>query len=150
MDLSADAERLFSVQRYSPRPQITVVEFVDLRQYSDEGGSMTELGRPAANCLMRAQNFTVAQINYVRVLDSLEPQIHPHGRPSCLRPKAELVVGDVRDPQQCTKAVDGIGAVVHAAAAVGVVRSLCKLKHYIDLTVRKRRSLSTGQRMATR
>jgi dTDP-4-dehydrorhamnose 3,5-epimerase-like enzyme len=40
------------------------VEFIDLRRFNDEGGSMTELGRLAANGLIIAQNFTVAQMNY--------------------------------------------------------------------------------------
>jgi dTDP-4-dehydrorhamnose 3,5-epimerase len=64
MDLSGDSERLYSVQRYSPPPQVTGMEFIDLRRFNDEGGSMTELGRLAANGLIIAQNFTVAQINY--------------------------------------------------------------------------------------
>src|SRR5262249_34503407 len=33
----------------------------------------------------------------VRVLDNLDPQVHPHGPPDYLAPEADLVRGDVRD-----------------------------------------------------
>ncbi len=33
----------------------------------------------------------------VRALDNLDPQIHPHGKPSYLHPSIELIIGDVRD-----------------------------------------------------
>jgi dTDP-L-rhamnose 4-epimerase len=72
----------------------------------------------------------------VRLLDNLDPQVHPHGRPSYLAPKAEFLLGDVRNRQDCTKALEGIDAVVHAAAAVGVAQSLYKVEHYVDVNVR--------------
>jgi dTDP-L-rhamnose 4-epimerase len=71
----------------------------------------------------------------VRLLDNLDLQVH-HGRPSYLSPKAEFLVGDVRNRQDCTKALEGIDAVVHAAAAVGVAQSLYKVEHYVDVNVR--------------
>ena len=67
----------------------------------------------------------------VRLLDNLDPQVH-HGPPYYLAPKAELLVGDVRNRQDCTKALEGIDAVVHAAAAVGVAQSLYKVEHYVE------------------
>jgi len=72
----------------------------------------------------------------VRVLDSLDPQVHPDGRPAYLAPGAELIVGDVRDRAGVERALDGIDAVVHAAAAVGVAQSLYKVEHYVDVNVR--------------
>jgi dTDP-L-rhamnose 4-epimerase len=33
----------------------------------------------------------------VRILDSLEPRIHPHGLPRCLPAAAEFIHGDVTD-----------------------------------------------------
>ncbi|MGB7952017.1 MAG: NAD-dependent epimerase/dehydratase family protein [Candidatus Binatia bacterium] len=72
----------------------------------------------------------------VRLLDNLDPQVHPHGRPSYLAPKTELLVGDVRNRQDCTKALEDIDIVVHAAAAVGVAQSLYKVEHYVDVNVR--------------
>jgi dTDP-L-rhamnose 4-epimerase len=72
----------------------------------------------------------------VRLLDNLDPQVHPLGRPSYLPPEADLLVGDVRNRQDCTKALEGIDVVVHAAAAVGVAQSLYKVEHYVDVNVR--------------
>ena len=72
----------------------------------------------------------------VRVLDSLDPQVHPHGAPSYLAPGAELLVGDVRDRRRCLQALEEVDAVVHAAAAVGVGQSLYRVEHYVDVNVR--------------
>lgn len=71
----------------------------------------------------------------VRVLDSLDPQVHPEGPPAYLDPKAELLVGDVRDAKALAKAFEGVEVVVHAAAAVGVAQSLYRVGHYVDVNV---------------
>jgi dTDP-L-rhamnose 4-epimerase len=42
----------------------------------------------------------------------------------------------VRDRSQLRRALDGVDAVVHAAAAVGVGQSLYKAEHYVDVNVR--------------
>ena len=52
----------------------------------------------------------------VRVLDALDPQVHPDGPPPYLARDAQLVVADVRDRAAVERALDGIDAVVHAAA----------------------------------
>jgi dTDP-L-rhamnose 4-epimerase len=72
----------------------------------------------------------------VRVLDCLDPQVHPAGPPAYLPPAAELRIGDVRDRPTCAAALEGIDAVVHAAAAVGVAQSLYRVEHYVDVNVR--------------
>lgn len=72
----------------------------------------------------------------VRVLDSLDPQVHPRGLPSYLSSEAELLVGDVRDRGRCIEALDGTDVVIHAAAAVGVAQSLYRVEHYVDVNVR--------------
>ena len=68
----------------------------------------------------------------VRVLDSLEPQVHGEGRrrPDYLHPDVELVVGDVNDRQKVDQALQGIDAVFHLAAAVGVGQSMYEVAHY--------------------
>ena len=70
----------------------------------------------------------------VRVLDSLEPQVHGPGgrRPSYLNPQAELLVGDVRDRTQVALALDGCEAVFHEAAAVGVGQSMYEIERYVS------------------
>jgi len=72
----------------------------------------------------------------VRVLDSLDPQVHPQGRPTHFPLEVELLVADIRDRLQCSKALEGIDTVVHAAAAVGVAQSLYQVEHYVDVNVR--------------
>src|SRR4051794_40980931 len=59
---------------------------------------------------------------HVRALDSLTPQVHGEGRkrPAYLAEDVELLVGDVRDAAAVDRALDGIDAVFHFAAAVGV------------------------------
>jgi dTDP-L-rhamnose 4-epimerase len=68
----------------------------------------------------------------VRALDNLSPQVHGEdgGRPDYLAENVELVVGDVRDPDAIRRALDGIDAVYHFAAAVGVGQSMYEIAHY--------------------
>ncbi len=77
----------------------------------------------------------------VRVLDSLDPQVHPHGAPSHLSPGLDFRLGDVRDRAACGAAIEGMDAVVHCAAAVGVAQSLYRVEHYVDVNVRGTASL---------
>jgi len=68
----------------------------------------------------------------VRILDNLSEQVHGPGCkcPDYLNPEAELIVGDVRDPQTVRKAVAGVHAVVHLAACVGVGQSMYQIEKY--------------------
>lgn len=74
----------------------------------------------------------------VRVLDTLEPQVHGSGatepgfRPEYLDPDVELLVGDVGDPATITRALDGIDVVFHQAAAVGVGQSMYEVARYVS------------------
>jgi dTDP-L-rhamnose 4-epimerase len=52
----------------------------------------------------------------VRVLDSLQPRVHPTGWPAHLDPEAERIHGDVRSRADIERALDGVEAVVHLAA----------------------------------
>lgn len=70
----------------------------------------------------------------VRVLDNLDPQVHPDGnRPEYLAEDAELQEGDVRDHDAVARALDGIEAVVHFAAAVGVGQSMYEIERYTSV-----------------
>src|SRR5579884_3100909 len=68
----------------------------------------------------------------VRALDSLAEQVHgPHaGRPDYLHPDVELMTGDVRDPAAVRRGLEGIDAVYHFAAAVGVGQSMYEVAKY--------------------
>jgi dTDP-L-rhamnose 4-epimerase len=67
----------------------------------------------------------------VRVLDSLVGQVHGDSKhPSYLSPEAELLIGDVRDRDAVREALEGVDAVVHLAARVGVGQSMYELSEY--------------------
>src|SRR5438270_518776 len=70
----------------------------------------------------------------VRVLDNLTPQVHDDdaGRPTYLDPQVELHEGDVRDAEAVARALDGVDAVVHLAARVGVGQSMYELAAYTE------------------
>jgi len=67
----------------------------------------------------------------VRVLDALLPEVHPGGWPGHLDPRAELVHGDVRDPPEGV--LDGVDAVCHQAAVVGLGLDLQDLPLYVSV-----------------
>jgi dTDP-L-rhamnose 4-epimerase len=68
----------------------------------------------------------------VRVLDNLTPQVHGGGRkrPGYLQAEVELLIGDVRDPAVVAKALQGMDAVFHFAARVGVGQSMYEVAEY--------------------
>ena len=70
----------------------------------------------------------------VRVLDSLEPQVH-EGQERHLSLDAELIRADVRDRDAVRRALRGIDRVVHLAAAVGVGQSMYEIEHYVSVNV---------------
>src|SRR5829696_1164219 len=70
----------------------------------------------------------------VRALDNLDAQVHGDvNRPDYLAPDVELLVGDVRDRDKVRRALDGIDAVVHFAAAVGVGQSMYEIERYTSI-----------------
>lgn len=77
----------------------------------------------------------LAQGYQVRILDSLLEQVHgPDAkRPAYLHKDAELIVGDVRDKQKLLQALEGVHAVYHLAARVGVGQSMYEIKEYMDV-----------------
>jgi dTDP-L-rhamnose 4-epimerase len=68
----------------------------------------------------------------VRILDTLDPQIHDR-RPAYLADDAELVVGDVRDHDAVARALAGVDRLVHFAAAVGVGQSMYEIERYTSV-----------------
>jgi dTDP-L-rhamnose 4-epimerase len=68
----------------------------------------------------------------VRALDALCAQVHGEGaeRPAYLHPDVELQRGDVRDVRAVRRALEGVDAVYHFAAAVGVGQSMYELELY--------------------
>jgi dTDP-L-rhamnose 4-epimerase len=66
----------------------------------------------------------------VTVLDSLAA--HGGEKPPWLHPVADLVVGDVRDPEVWTAAARGVDAVCHQAARVGLGIDFADVRRYVD------------------
>src|SRR5215218_1265793 len=71
----------------------------------------------------------------VRALDNLSDQVHGQdsGRPGYLNPDVELIEGDVRDPEAVRAALDGVDAVYHFAARVGVGQSMYEIEKYTSV-----------------
>ena len=69
--------------------------------------------------------------HHVRILDSLVPQVHENGRPEHVHSNAEFVVGDVCDTRVVNGALEGIDAVFHEAAEVGVGQSMYEVDRYV-------------------
>ncbi|MEK7166496.1 MAG: NAD-dependent epimerase/dehydratase family protein [Patescibacteria group bacterium] len=68
----------------------------------------------------------------VRILDNLNPQIHPSGKPPVyLNKKAEFIKGNVINRDDLVKALEKIDVVFHLAAAVGVGQSMYQIEHYV-------------------
>ncbi|HKQ38464.1 MAG TPA: NAD-dependent epimerase/dehydratase family protein [Verrucomicrobiae bacterium] len=71
----------------------------------------------------------------VRVLDNLSVQVHgaDSPRPPYLHRDVELHCGDVRDTDALKKALNGIDAIFHFAACVGVGQSMYQIAHYTSV-----------------
>ncbi len=52
----------------------------------------------------------------VRILDILQPRVHPHGKPKYLPKEIEFIKGDVADYSTMFKALKGVSTVFHLAA----------------------------------
>jgi dTDP-L-rhamnose 4-epimerase len=70
----------------------------------------------------------------VRGLDSLAPAVHA-GVPGYWPGDAELLTADIRDPVAVSRALDGVEAVCHQAAMVGLGVDLADLPGYSDVNV---------------
>jgi dTDP-L-rhamnose 4-epimerase len=52
----------------------------------------------------------------VRILDNLQPRVHPHGEPPWLPKDAEFIKGDVASENDMSRALEGVEYVIHLAA----------------------------------
>ena len=74
----------------------------------------------------------------VRVLDALTEQVHGGSRsfPAYLARDVEMIRGDVRNRDEVLRALEGVDAVFHFAAAVGVGQSMYEIESYTDINNR--------------
>ena len=70
----------------------------------------------------------------VRVIDNLSPQVHGESRqrPAYLAREVDLIVDDVRSEPALRRALQGVDAVCHLAAAVGVGQSMYQVGEYVS------------------
>jgi dTDP-L-rhamnose 4-epimerase len=66
----------------------------------------------------------------VRIVDALLPAAHGE-RPSYVNAEAEWIDGDLRDPAVAARAVDGVTAVSHQAAMVGLGADIADIADYV-------------------
>jgi dTDP-L-rhamnose 4-epimerase len=66
---------------------------------------------------------------HVRILDNLEPRVHPHGKPPWLPPEAEFINADVRDQEALARALQDVRVVFHQAAYQDYMQDFSKFLH---------------------
>ncbi len=101
MRLNDEAQRAFSIQDYAAQPAIQGVEIVELKRFSDDGGSLTELGRLGGGIHSAFPGFEVKQINYSEMDAGVIKAFHLHRRQTDVwfippTDKMLLVLVDVR------------------------------------------------------
>jgi dTDP-L-rhamnose 4-epimerase len=71
----------------------------------------------------------------VRVLDNLEPQVHGalQQKPEYLKEQIEFVKGDIQDRNTIRECLEGIDAIFHFAANVGIGQSMYQIANYISV-----------------
>lgn len=74
-------------------------------------------------------DLLLAKGHVVRILDTLQPRVHPKGKPAWLSTKAEFIQGDVSDPNDLGKALQGMDAVFHLAAYQDYIPEFSKFIH---------------------
>src|SRR3989344_841815 len=72
----------------------------------------------------------ISQGYKVRILDNLTDQVHQNKVPDYLNKKVEFIKGDVTNLEDIKKALDGVDAVYHEAAVVGVGQSMYEIERY--------------------
>src|SRR5437660_11409666 len=80
MDLTPAAKRAFQTQSYGPAPTIEGVQIIELKRFSDDGGSMTELARLTDGHPQAFDGFSIRQINYSEVEPGAIKAFHLHQR----------------------------------------------------------------------
>jgi len=65
----------------------------------------------------------------VRILDNLQPRVHPWGKPPWLAAEAEFMEGDVAEYRELERAMEGVDAVLHLAAYQDYLADFSRFVH---------------------
>jgi dTDP-L-rhamnose 4-epimerase len=65
----------------------------------------------------------------VRILDNLQPRVHPRGKPAWVPSQAEFMQGDVANPKDLATALASVDAVFHLAAYQDYLPNFSKFVH---------------------
>ncbi len=98
---SQPAQERYAVQDYQARRSIDGLEFVSLKRFNDDGGSMTELARLDEGLAQGLPGFKVCQVNFSVMEPLAIKAFHLHRRQTDVwfvppADKILLVLGDVR------------------------------------------------------
>ena len=65
----------------------------------------------------------------VRILDSLQPRVHPKGKPAWVPSETEFILGDVANSNDLARALESVDAVFHLAAYQDYLPEFSKFVH---------------------
>jgi dTDP-4-dehydrorhamnose 3,5-epimerase len=102
LKLNKEAEKLYRVQEYGPKPSIEGVALHDLPQHGDAFGSLTELLRLEAGKAGALGGLSIAQINYSTLEPGAIKAFHVHRRQTDVwfvppGDRVLLILADVRE-----------------------------------------------------
>ncbi len=80
IELSDAAKRAFALQSYGPAPEIAGVQVVELKRFTDDGGSFMELVRLQHGVVAALPGFECRQVNYSEMDPGVIKAFHLHRR----------------------------------------------------------------------
>ena len=80
IELSDTAKRAFALQTYGPAPEIDGVQLVELKRFTDDGGSFMELARLQQGMPAALPGFECRQVNYSEMDPGVIKAFHLHRR----------------------------------------------------------------------
>jgi dTDP-4-dehydrorhamnose 3,5-epimerase len=80
IELSDTAKRAFALQHYGPAPEIDGVQLVELKRFTDDGGSFMELARLQQGMPAALPGFECRQVNYSEMDPGVIKAFHLHRR----------------------------------------------------------------------
>ncbi|HYB41276.1 MAG TPA: dTDP-4-dehydrorhamnose 3,5-epimerase family protein [Candidatus Methylomirabilis sp.] len=149
MDLSEHAKRAFSIQDYSPAPEIDGVQILEIKRFHDDGGSFSELARLQGGLHSAFPGFEVKQVNYSEMDPGVIKAFHLHRRQTDVwfvppGDKMLLVLLDVRAESRTGNAIrrivlgDGASRVVRIPPGVAhgvknLARERGRIIYFVDV-----------------